>query len=53
MQIKDLTSLIANLEHYRVKGGKTFKEVNKLLHQEATTHSLEEAQKLLNKLAHK
>ncbi len=53
MQLKELPTLISNLEEYRIKGGKTFKEVNKLLQMEATTHSIEEAQALLKKLAHK
>ena len=53
MQIKDLPQLIYDLEQYRVKGGKDYKEVNRLLNTDATTHNIEEAQALLKKLAGK
>ncbi len=53
MQIRDLPKLIQDLEQYRIKGGKTYSEVNKLLLSEATTFNIEAAQALLNKLAHK
>ena len=53
MLIKDLPQLIHDLEQFRIKGGKDYKEVNRLLNTDATTFNIEAAQALLNKLAHK
>jgi len=53
MTIQDLLSILKELDKLKYKGGKTFKDAQKVLAKEATTYNILEAKKLLDKLKDK
>ena len=50
MTLEELYIVLSSLRSLRGEGGSAYKQINKLLKQEATTHNTSEASLLLQKL---
>ncbi len=50
MTIKEVTITVKLLEELKVRGGKRYQKVDRLLREEATTHNLEKLEQLLVEL---
>jgi hypothetical protein len=53
MTIQGLLSVLKELDRLKCKGGKTFKDIQKALAKEATTHNMLEIKELLAQLKDK
>jgi predicted CopG family antitoxin len=53
MTISKTLEILKELEKLKQKGGKHFSQISKLFGLEATTHNIEEAEKLLKELKEK
>jgi len=53
MTIQDLLLMLKELDRLKCKGGKTFKDIQKALTKEVTTHNMLEIKELLEKLKDK
>jgi len=49
MTIKEIVITVKLLENLKVKGGKRYQEIDRLLREEATTHNLGKLEELLFK----
>ena len=53
MTLYESLDIIHQLERWGARGGSVYKQVTAVLHSEATTHNMEEARQLLQKLKEK
>jgi len=53
MTLENTLKTLTELTQYMYTGGKNYKTVQRMLQREATTHNLEEAEKLLEELQSK